>query len=125
MPTATANAARLKVMPAPADTAPCRPLRPRLFGRVRLSVAEQRIVAGFVHRVNAIADGPECRLRFGSDRQARIRYGFSQAATTERTMLVILALMLSLPEMSVCSFFDLLESWNSNQPAVQRAGSVA
>jgi hypothetical protein len=112
---ATANTARLKllpIIPAPSDTAPRRPLRPRLFGRVRLSVAEQRIVAGFVDRVNAIADSAQCRFRYGSDRQARIRYGFSQAATTKRVMLVILALMLSMPEMPVCSFFDLLESWN-------------
>jgi predicted esterase len=106
------NISRLKIMPAPAATAPRRPLRPRMFGRVKVSAGEQQILATFVARVNRVADSAECRLQYGSDRQARIVFGFSQGAQKESEMRVVLALMLSLPELPVPVVFQVLESWS-------------
>jgi len=126
MPTAATTAARLKIMPAPADTAPRRPLRPRMFGRIAVSAEQQRIVARFVARVNAIANSAQCRLKCGDDRQARIEYGFARSATTKPVMLAVLRLMLSTPrELPVCDFFALLEGWSYDLPDVQRAGRLA
>lgn len=124
MPTA-ANTARMTIMPALADTAPYRPLRPRLFGRVKVSAAEQKILATFVARVNRVADSAECRLRYGIDRQARIVFGFSQGAQKESEMRVVLALMLSLPELPVPVVFAALESWSANLPDDRRTRSRA
>jgi predicted esterase len=83
-----------------------------MFGRVKVSVGEQKILATFVARVNRVADSAECRLQYGSDRQARIVFGFSQGAQLESEMRVVLALMLSLPELPVPVVFAALESWS-------------
>jgi hypothetical protein len=106
------NISRLKIVPAPTATSPRRPLRPRLFGRVKVSAGEQKILAIFVSRVNELADGPEYRLRYGCDRDARVIEAFSQAAQLESEMLVVLALMLSLPELPVPVVFKVLEAWS-------------
>jgi hypothetical protein len=116
----------LAVLAAITTTPPSRPAllsrpatpqpQPQRFGLLRVSVAQQKIAARFVARVKELADLPEYRARLGSDRDTRIKKAFSEAAEKKSEMLVILAMMLSLPEMPVCSFFTILQDWVSSLP---------